>query len=70
MPEDVEATVRDLIAESRKFADEEGQHIISFDLGPEEAGDHVLLVVCVGKEARNSMARLLNTFMEFGGEKE
>ena len=64
-----DASVRDLIEAAREFADKEGQHIVSFDLDAKEVGDHVLLVVCVGKDARNTMARLLNTFLEFDEEK-
>ncbi len=68
MPDSPDATVRELVDEARRFADQQGQHIISFDLEPEEIGDHVLLIVAVGKTARNTMARLLNTFLDFQGE--
>jgi hypothetical protein len=63
-----DATVRELVEHAMKLAKEQSQHIISLDFEPEDIGDHVMLVICVGKEARNSMARLLNTFMEFDGE--
>ena len=65
-----ELTVRELIEETRALAEREGQPTITFDFEPEETGDYVMLVICVGKKARNDMARLLNTFTDYSGELE
>jgi len=65
---DEDATVRELIEHALDLAQKRGQHIITLDFGPEELGEYVMLVVCSGREARNSMARLLNTFLDCDGE--
>lgn len=59
-----DATVRELVEIASKYSAETGGQVISFDLEPDEVGDYVLLVVAVGKDARNSIARILNTFLD------
>ena len=63
-----DASVRDLVNKTMEYAAERGQHLFSFDFPPEELGDHVLITIAIGKDARNSVARLFNTFMTYEGE--
>lgn len=67
---EADATVRELVEHAMKIAKERGQHIITLDFEPEDIGDHVMFVICTGKDARNSMARILNTFLEYEGNGE
>jgi hypothetical protein len=60
----IECTVRELLESAMEYSKATGGQVVSFDLEPEEVGEHVLLVVAVGKEARNSIARILNTFLD------
>jgi hypothetical protein len=59
-----DATLREVLDALKKRSVEVGQPMFSLDFGPEDVGDHILVTVSIGKDARNSMARILNTFMD------